>query len=160
VQTEDLAAAYAAFLAEAAAGGFGPPPAGEWNAEQLVAHIAVNDGLLAEMIERVQAGESAGFDNSAAADWTKVTAFADEHGGLDGTIEALRASVARLCDLAGLLTAEQAAVAVPVFILDGAEVAVDQPMPLGRLLGVQAGFHLPAHADQLRALRPAPAVTP
>jgi hypothetical protein len=154
VQTEDLAAAYEAFLAEAVAGGFGPPPAGEWNAEQLVAHLTVNDGQLAEAVERVLAGASGGFDNSTAVDWTKVTAFADEHGGLEGTIGALRASGARLCELAGRLTAEQAAAAVPVFIVDGAEVAVDEPMPLGQLLGIQASFHLPAHADQLRALRP------
>jgi hypothetical protein len=160
MQTEQLAAAYDAFLAEAAAGRFGPPPAGEWSARQLVAHIAVNDGLLVEAVEGILAGDSARFDNSTAADWAKVTAFADEHGGLDGTVVAARLSAARLCDAAGRLTDEQAATELPVFILDGAEVAVDQPMPLGRLLGVQASFHLPAHGDQLRALRPASGSTP
>jgi hypothetical protein len=160
MQTEELAAAYAAVLDEATAGGFGPPPAGEWTAAQVVAHLAVNDGLLGGAIEGVLAGGSARFDNSEAADWAKVTAFADEHGGLGGTIDALRASGARLCELAGLLTEEQAAVAVPVFIRDGAEIAVDSPMPLGRLLAVQASYHLPAHADQLRALRPTTGATP
>jgi hypothetical protein len=40
---DDLAAAYDAFFAQAAAGGFGPPSPGEWTAEQVVAHVAVND---------------------------------------------------------------------------------------------------------------------
>jgi hypothetical protein len=160
VQTEQLRAAYEAFLVEAAAGGFGPPPDGEWDARQLVAHIAVNDVLLAETTERVLAGQPAAFDNSAAADWANVTAFADEHGGLAGTIEAAQAAAARMCDLVDKLADEQADATVPVFIRDGAEIAVDQPMPLGRLLGVQGSFHLPAHADQLRALRPAGGTTP
>jgi hypothetical protein len=154
MQTEELAAAYGAFVAEATAGGFGPPPPGEWDARQLVAHLAVNDGLLAETAERVLAGEPARFDNSTAVDWTKVTAFADEHGNLAGGLDALRASAARLCGLASRLDERQAAIDVHVFIQDGAEIAVDQPMPLGRLLGIQASFHLPAHHEQLAALRP------
>jgi hypothetical protein len=160
MQTEQLTAAYEAFLAEATVGGFGPPPAGEWNARQVVAHIAVNDGLVAEAIERVLAGEPARFDNSNATDWAKVTAFADEHGDLGGTIDAVRVSGARLCDLASRLTDEQAATELPVFLRDGDDIAVDQPLPLGRVLGLQASFHLPAHGDQLRALRPAAGETP
>lgn len=155
MQTDDLDAAYQRFVAEVAAGGFGAPPAGEWSAQQLAAHVALNDALLAEAIEQVLAGRDARFDNSTAVDWPKVTAFADEHGGLAGTIEALRASSARLCAVAGRLADPQAAAEIAVHIVDGVEVAVDRPMPIGRLLAIQASFHLPAHTDQLRALRPA-----
>jgi hypothetical protein len=154
VHTEQLRAAYEDLTAEAAAGGFGPPPAGEWNAAQILAHLALNDTLLAGTIEQVLAGDAAAFDNTEAADWAKVTAYAEEHGGLTGTAEALRGTGRRVCELAGRITAEQAARTVPVFIRDGDEIAVDQPFPLGQLLGLQASFHLPAHADQLRALRP------
>jgi hypothetical protein len=154
VRTEQLEAAYQGFVAEATAGGFGPPPPGEWTARQLIAHIALNDDLLASAAAQVIAGEPGRFDNSNAADWTKVSAFADEHGGLAGGVEAVRASGARVCAIAGQLTDEQAATSIDVFILDGADVAVDEPMPLGQLLAVQASFHLPAHAEQLRALRP------
>jgi hypothetical protein len=154
VRTEQLEAAYQAFVADAMAGGFGPPPPGEWSARQVVAHIALNDGLLTSAAGQVLAGEAGRFDNSNAADWAKVSAFADEHGSLAGGVEAVRASGVRLCAAAGRLTDEQAAISIDVFILDGADVAVDEPMPIGRLLAVQASFHLPAHAEQLRALRP------
>jgi hypothetical protein len=153
VQTEQLEAAYQAFITEARAGGFGPPPPGEWTARQLVAHIAVNDELLASAAEQVVAGEPARFDNTNAVDWAKVSAFADEHGSLAGGIDAVRASGERVCAIVGRITDEQAATSLDVHILDGSEVAMDQPMPLGQLLGLQASFHLPAHADQLRALR-------
>jgi hypothetical protein len=154
VQTEQLDAAYQAFVAEATADGFGPPPPDEWTARQVVAHIALNDDLLAAAAGLVLAGEPGRFDNSNAADWAKVSAFADEHGSLAGGVEAVRASGARVCAIAGRLTDEQAATSIDVFILDGADVAVDEPLPIGRLLAIQASFHLPAHADQLRALRP------
>lgn len=38
-----LTAGYDAFFAEAERGGFGPPPQGAWNVEQVVAHVALND---------------------------------------------------------------------------------------------------------------------
>lgn len=63
-------------------------------------------------------------------------------------------SGSRLCALVEQLTHAQAATVVPIFIQDGESIAVDRPMPWGVLLEIQASFHLPAHADQLRALRP------
>lgn len=141
MDSTELRAAYAAFLAEAAAGGFGPPPPGEWTDAEIVAHIARNDELLAATTEQVLAGEPASFDNRPAL------------RELDRSDVA--ATGARLCDLVDRLTDAQAATVVPVFIQDGDRIAVDQPMPWGALLRAQSGFHLPAHAEQLRALRPA-----
>jgi Activator of Hsp90 ATPase homolog 1-like protein/DinB superfamily len=154
VRTEDLATGYAAFLAEAEAGGFGPPPPGEWDARQLTAHLAVNDDLLTAAVEQVLTGTPARFDNSPAADWPTVTAYADRAGDLAAVLAALRASSARLRAAAARLADHQDGTEVDVFIRDGADIAVDQPMPVGRLLAVQAAFHLPAHTDQLAALRP------
>lgn len=48
-----LRQAYEVLLAEAETGGFGPPPPGEWTAEQVVAHVAANDELLIEATEAV-----------------------------------------------------------------------------------------------------------
>jgi hypothetical protein len=141
VDTTELRKAYESVAVEAAAGGFGPPPPGEWDAGRIVAHLTLNDGLLASTTEAVLAGRPASFDNRPSLDPEP------------GTVEALRASGARLCDLMDRLTEEQAATVVPILIQDGTEIAVDRPMPWGVLLGIQASFHLPAHADQLRALR-------
>jgi hypothetical protein len=142
MDTSALRKAYEAFAVEADAGGFGPPPPGEWSAGQVVAHLARNDDLLAEVTAAILAGRTASFDNRPSLDPAPAP------------VEVLRASGARLCDLADRLTEEQAATVVPVLIQDGEEIAVDQPMPWGVLLGIQASFHLPAHGDQIRALRP------
>jgi hypothetical protein len=142
VDTTELRAAYAAFLAEAAAGGFGPPPPGEWTDGEIVAHIARNDELLTATTEQILAGEPATFDNRPALE--SLT------GG------DVRTTGERLCDLVDQLSPEQAETVVPVFIQDGERIAVDRPMPWGALLQAQSGFHLPAHGEQLRSLRPLP----
>jgi hypothetical protein len=142
MDTTELRKAYESVAAEAEAGGFGPPPPGEWDAGRIVAHLALNDDLLASVTEAVLAGRAVRFDNRASLHPEPAT------------VDVLRRSGARLCDLVDRLTGEQAATVVPVLIQDGEEIAVDQPMPWGVLLGIQASFHLPAHGKQLAALRP------
>ena len=142
MDTTDLPKAYEGVAVEVAAGGFGPPPPGEWDAGRIVGHLALNDDLLAAVTADILAGRPVRFDNRASLQ----PAPAD--------LSELRRSGARLCELAERLTPEQAATVVPVFIQDGESIAVDRPMPWGVLLEIQASFHLPAHADQLRALRP------
>jgi hypothetical protein len=142
MDTTELRKAYESVAVEYEAGGFGAPPPGEWDAGQIVGHLALNDDLLASVTSAVLDGRPARFDNRASL----------RPGSADGSV--LRRSGARLCDLADRLTEEQAATVVPILIQDGTEIAVDQPMPWGVLLGIQASFHLPAHGEQLRALRP------
>jgi hypothetical protein len=153
MDTTGLRTAYESFAVEAEAGGFGPPPAGEWTAGQVVAHVARNDHLLAAATASILDGRPAALDNRPALDLGALDSLADP-------IAAVRASGARLCDLLDRLTDEQAATVIPVFIQDGDRIAVDRPMPWGVLMGVQASHHLPAHADQLRALRPDDAQPP
>jgi hypothetical protein len=141
MDTTDLRKAYESVAVEAEAGGFGPPPAGEWDAGRIVGHLALNDDLLAAVTADVLAGRPARFDNRASLQPSAVD------------VDVLRRSSDRLCDLIDRLTSEQAATIVPVFIQDGETIAVDRPMPWGVLLGIQASFHLPAHGEQLKALR-------
>jgi hypothetical protein len=153
MDTTGLRTAYEEFAAEAAAGGFGPPPPGEWTAGQVVAHVSRNDELLAAAAAAILDGRPAGLDNRPALDLGALDSLADP-------LAAVRDSGARLCDLLDRLTDQQAATVVPVFIQDGDEIAVDRPMPWGVLMGVQASVHLPAHGEQLRALRPDDAQPP
>lgn len=150
----DLAAAYEAFFAEAEAGGFGVPPAGEWTAAQVVAHVALNDGALAEVTEAVLAGEPTRFDNTAVTRAATLDAHVARIGGLPELIAAGREAAARVVALAARLDDRTSAVAVHCHLLDGDTLVVDQPMPWGAmLLGTQASFHLPLHREQLHSLR-------
>jgi cell wall assembly regulator SMI1 len=55
-----LRSAYAALLAEAGAGGFGPTSPGAWHAEQILAHVARTDELLTAVAEAVLAEDPPG----------------------------------------------------------------------------------------------------
>jgi hypothetical protein len=153
VDTSGLRAAYRALVAEASAGGFVVPSDGGWWAERVVAHVAVNDGLLTEVTERLLAGERPAYDNAAATDAHALDRLAHALGSWDALIGAVGASGARLCDALERLTDEQAAVLVPSRIVDGGEVILDQPVPWSALMGVQEQRHLVLHTEQLRGLR-------
>lgn len=142
MDTTDLRKAYETVAVEVEAGGFGPPLPGEWDAGQIVGHLALNDDLLAGVTADILAGRPARFDNRASLQPSPAD------------VSVLRRSGAGLCDLVERLTEAQAATVVPVFIQDGDTIAVDRSMPWGVLVGIQASFHLPAHGEQLRALRP------
>jgi hypothetical protein len=156
MDTGELRRAYNVLLAEVAAGGFGAPPAGQWSAERIVAHVAANDDLLSEVTNAVLAGDPRAYYNHDAVDDAQLDALIAHHGDLAGLATRLRATSERLCQLAERLH-EEAATPVHTHIRDGAEVRVDQPVPWGRILELQARVHLAAHAEQLRALRRPPA---
>ena len=56
MDTTTLRSAYASLIGEARQGGFGEPPEGEWNADQIIAHVAANDELLATTTRQVLDG--------------------------------------------------------------------------------------------------------
>lgn len=150
-----LRRAYDVLLAEIEAGGFGSPPEGEWTAEQVAAHIATNDELLAEATEAVLAGSPWAFYNHNAVHRPQLDALVAECGGLDGLATLVRATSQRLCTLVERLDAEAADIPVDTHIRDGEQIVIDESMPWGRALDIHERVHLPVHTDQLRALRPA-----
>ena len=77
----DLTAAYEAFFVEAALGGFGPPTGDEWTAEQVVAHVAVNDDGLAAVCRALLEGRDAMFDNAPSNDRSVLDALVTAAGG-------------------------------------------------------------------------------
>jgi hypothetical protein len=154
VETSSLRDAYDTFLYEAGSATFGPDPGDSWSAQRVVAHMAVNDELLAATTRQLLDGDSnPAYDNAPAQNPANLDAYAKSVGGMPGLIDAVRGSSEVLIQLIEILDEQVADTVVPVRIKDGDEYAIDGPTPWSRIIRAQHAFHLPSHTDQLRALR-------
>lgn len=147
--------AYTAFFAEAEAGGFGPPPAGEWPAERVVAHLAVNDGLMAAVCRALIHQQQPRLENEVSNDVAVLDRLVEACGGDLGRLVAVgRHRSEQLLLLLARLDGDQRAAPVHARLLDHGTVMVDEPRPWWSLaVVVNTGYHLPAHTAQLRSLR-------
>jgi hypothetical protein len=152
VDTAELRAAYAEFIAEAEKGGFGPAPPNAWGAEQVVAHIARNDEELIAVTAAVTAGQQPSYYNHDAIDDAELGTYIGSMGDFRALVAAVRSNGERLCDLVERLP-DDLPVEVPISVRDGARQVVDGPVPWATVLTIQARRHLPAHTQQLRELR-------
>ncbi|MER7330062.1 MULTISPECIES: hypothetical protein [unclassified Micromonospora] len=147
-----LRGAYEEVLAEIDAGGFGPPPAGQLSAEQIVAHLAANDELMTEATEAVIAGSPFAYYDLETIHRPQVDALVVECGGLDGLATLLRATSQKLCALTERL-GPAAETPVDTHLREGFDLVVDDTLPWGRTLDLHTRVHLPKHLAQLRMLR-------
>ena len=148
-----LRKAHDEFLTIASAGGFGPPPAGEWDADRILAHVALGEISAAAAALAIAAGQRAVYDNRPSLDeWNlqRVVREACDAGDVAGLV---RRYGELLCDIAAGLTERELEVSLPVLIMSKDQVLVDEPRPLRALLAGLGKVHLPAHAEQLRDLR-------
>jgi hypothetical protein len=152
VDTTELRKAYADFLAVAEAGGFGPPPPGEWDAERLLAHIYSGHNQIAAVALRVIAGERPSYDNRPSLDEWNLRRIVEQAGDLAGLIELVRRQGELYCAVVEQVPDALGGVLVPVLIISNDELIVDEPWPLAQLVQGVAAVHLPRHADQLRSL--------
>ncbi|MEU1889678.1 hypothetical protein [Streptomyces pristinaespiralis] len=167
MDTTPLSDAYGALLdAAATVAGSGDavaaPPAGEWNADQILAHVSLVTAATIAAASCVAAGANTTYDNRIALDaWTidRVIALA---GGDAGLRDRVRRQGEALCALGGTALSEaELATPVPTRLLSNGKVLVDQPVPLGDLVTGLAEVELPGHTKQLLALLPnAPADRP
>jgi uncharacterized protein YciI len=149
-----LTTSYAPFRASLRAGGFNDPPASEWPAALIAAHIICNNDLIAEAAESISRGEPVSYDNEPSVDEAELTRLAERAGDLGGLAVEVARSAARL-EAAYLALGARADVQIPVRIRDGDEIARDGTlMPIGKLVEGNASFHLNAHHEQLKALAP------
>jgi hypothetical protein len=150
-----LAAAYREFFAVADAGGFGPPPAGEWDAAQVIAHVALNDLAMCAVARRLIDGDAPTFANQTCQDRAALAAVIQGCGDLAHLIGAARAAAAAACAIAARLGPEQRGVEVPCRLTHDGQVALDAPLPWEQVaIELQTTRHLPAHLEQLLDLRP------
>lgn len=131
------------------------PPAGEWNADQILAHVAIVTGATIAAVSAVASGTNTTYDNRMAQDsWTieRVIALTGGNAGLRDRIRLLGDA---LCALGGpMLSEAELDTLVPALLLSNGEVLVDQPMPLRELITGLTEVELPNHAAQLLALLP------
>ena len=131
------------------------PPAGEWNADQILAHVAIINATTITAVSAISSGANATYDNRMALDtWTidRLTALA---GGNAGLRDRIRCQAAALCTLGGpMLSDDELNALVPTRLLSNDTVLVDQPVPLRDLITGLAEMELPGHTRQLLALLP------
>jgi hypothetical protein len=160
MDTTPLRDAYRALLDAAAtvadSGDTSPvPPAGEWNADQILAHVAIVNATTIATVSSVATGAIATYDNRIALDtWTidRVIALA---GGNAGLRDRIRLQGDALCALGGpMLSEAELDTSVPTLLLSNDMVLVDQPVPLRDLITGLAEVELPGHTKQLMALLP------
>ncbi|MFH8734162.1 MULTISPECIES: hypothetical protein [unclassified Streptomyces] len=140
----------------AGSGGTMPvPPTGEWNADQILAHVAIVNATTIATVAAASSGAPATYDNRTAHDtWTieRVIGLAGDNAGLR---ERIRLQADALCALAGpMLSETELDTLVPTLLLSHDKVQVNQPLPLRDLITGLAEAELPGHTRQLLSLMP------
>jgi hypothetical protein len=162
MDTSELEAAYRSVLDLAARGpgpgagdGSGSAGAGNgdaWGPDEVLAHLVLNDRLLARAVRSVLDGTAQPYDNLDAIDVAELRVLTRDLGDTAALIGGGGGSSPARLVKAGRLDEAQAATPVPVRILDGDQLVVDSPLPVRSLLNIQARRHLPMHEAQLSEL--------
>ncbi|MBM0240036.1 DinB family protein [Micromonospora sp. ATA32] len=146
MDTNPLRQAYDALLA---ADPRAVPPPGEWNTEQILAHVSLVSAATISTVVAVASGAISTYDNRPSQDpWTldRVIALA---GGEAALRERIRAQGEALCALAAVLSEAELATKVPTLLLSNGACLVHQPLSLEDILAGLANVELPGHTKQL-----------
>ncbi|HUN71870.1 MAG TPA: hypothetical protein VMU52_06120 [Steroidobacteraceae bacterium] len=161
MDTTGLRDAYRALLGAAASvadysGDPAPlPPAGEWSADQILAHIAIINATTIGAVAAVSSGANTTYDNRMALDTWTIDRLIALTGGNAGLRDRIRCQADALCTLGGpMLSDDELNALVPTRLLSNDTVLVDQPVPLRDLITGLAEMELPGHTRQLLALLP------
>ena len=131
---------------------FASPDAG-WTAEQVGAHVALNNEFWTEAALAATRGGELRYDNGPAVDVDVLDAYVSRVGSLDALADRVLASADELEAAFVVLTPEQRELSVQVTIRDGGEVVVEGPHRLDTFVEINATRHVAMHLDQLLSLR-------
>lgn len=146
MDTNPLRQAYNALLA---ANPRAVAPPGEWNTEQILAHVSLVTAATISTVATVAPGAISTYDNRLCQDpWTldHVITLAGGEAGLRGRV---RAQGEALCALAAVLSEAELATKLPTLLLSNGTCLVDQPVSLADILAGLADVELPGHTKQL-----------
>jgi len=152
MDTTDLSTAFRNLLAAAddPARAAAPPP-GEWDADQVLAHVTLVNAITISAVCSVASGTLTTYDNRIASDtWTIGRVV--ELVGRDGLLRRIERQGEALVALASDLSTGELATLVPTILVSNGALMVDDQLPLSGLVDGLAQSELPGHAEQLRAL--------
>lgn len=147
-------------LLEAAASASGgdaspEPPAGEWNADQILAHVSLITAATIAAVATIAAGANSTYDNRVAQDGWTIEHTIALAGGNAGLRERISRQADALCALADTaLSNSELDTPLPCRLLSNGAVMVDGPVALRDIITGLAAQELPGHAQQLLALKP------
>ncbi len=128
-------------------------PAQGWTAEQVAAHLVLNNECWTDVVTRVGQGEAPAYSNESAVDPDVLTEYAVRVGSLEALADRVVASAHELETAFVALTPEQRDQLVPVTVLHAGDIVVEGPHQLGTFVEINATRHVAMHLDQLLALR-------
>lgn len=136
------------------------PPDGEWNADQILAHVSLISAATIATVAGIAAGANTTYDNRIALDTWTIERTIVHAGGNAGLRDRISGQAAALCALAGgaALSDTELSTPTPARLLSNDTLLVDQPMPLRDIVTGLAEAELPGHTKQLLALLPDRAV--
>ncbi|MBC6449916.1 hypothetical protein [Actinokineospora xionganensis] len=131
------------------------PPAGEWDADQILAHVAIVGAATISTLSAVASGIPTTYDNRVSQDVWTLAYVTEAAGGSEGLSERIRTQGEALCSLAGpVLSETESATLIPARLVSKDLILVDQPLTLGDIVNGLAESELPGHTAQLLALLP------
>ncbi|WP_328326678.1 hypothetical protein OHA70_38735 [Kribbella sp. NBC_00382] len=131
------------------------PPAGEWNAEQVLAHVAIVNATTIAAAASIAAGTVPAYDNRISHDPWTIQRVITVAGGIAGLQERIRRQGEALATFDGAALSEaELNTLVPTLLVSHDAVLVNQPLPLRDLLTGLVESELPGHTQQLLALLP------
>lgn len=131
------------------------PPAGEWNADQILAHVSIVNAATITAAYAIASGTNTTYDNRIALDTWTINHVIELAGGNAGLRERIRQQTDVLCALVDpVLSETELDTPVPTRLLSNDTVLVDQLVPLRDLITGLADAELPGHTQQLLALLP------
>jgi hypothetical protein len=131
------------------------PAAGEWNADQILAHVSIVNAATISTLSAITAATHTTYDNRVSHDGWTLAHVIEIAGGNGGLRERILAQGEALCVLAGPTMSEtELDTLVPARLVSKDTILVDQPIPLRDIITGLAAVELPGHAAQLRALLP------
>jgi hypothetical protein len=131
------------------------PPPGEWNADQILAHVSLVNAATIAAAYAVASGAKTTYDNRIAQDTRTIERVIALAGGNAGLRDRIRRQEDALCSLGEpVLSEAELDTPVPTLLLSNDTVMVDQLVPLRDLINGLAEVELPGHTKQLLALLP------
>ncbi len=149
MQTGTLEHANARLLDIARRSRFAYPPAGDWRAELVPAHVVASSRMLAAASAELLAGRIPVLDNRPTQSTAYLEATAAAAGPWADLVSTAERAGRDVLVLAAQLEERHLATRVPTIIVDAGSIRVERPVPFDMLLDTT---RLAGHAEQRRAL--------